>query len=152
MDTTLIKKELMSSAETELSYYNQLVTLATEQRDILVKGRHSELPENLSKQDAILVELNRVDNRIRLLSEQLKSSEVSDPDGFEIQRKQLAEKLDRTITYLKWLVQMNAELLINAKNYVDFSVRTIISLVSQQASMDATSDPMGRSLVLDQMV
>ena len=63
MEPDSIRDEMVTTARKRLERYDQVVGLAEEQKAILVEGRHSELTENLTKFDPLLLELKQLGKR-----------------------------------------------------------------------------------------
>ncbi len=146
MNYAAIETEIISICRQRLEKYEVLLSLSTEQQSILTDCRHSDLAENLSRFDPILADIERLDKRENALN-----TELDSPSGeFIRERDALIESTSDMAKQLKSSVWMNAELLTNAKSFVDFSIKLISSLAScGQQSANAAS---GSSVMLDQMV
>jgi hypothetical protein len=130
-----------SNAELRLVGLTKLIELAEEQRDVLVKGRHSDLEANIREQDSILSGLAG-----------LPQDETEMPES---RRHEVAVKTSDAANRLRSLVRVNAELLRNAKEFVDFSIGVITRLTTEQPSYNPTSNAAstaGAALMLDSKV
>jgi hypothetical protein len=63
MDAITIRNELITTARFRLQRLQELISLAEEQRAILLERRHADLQENLRKHDPLLIDLAKVEKR-----------------------------------------------------------------------------------------
>jgi hypothetical protein len=150
-----IRNEIISISELRYKGIQKLISLAEEQRNILVTCRHDELPENLNKHEPILDELARLDKREDALEAQLSQLKTKDNIStiFNQKQEQAAIKTAYAMRKLRSLVESNAELLQNMMNYVNYTIAVIAKIVRDQPSYDPRSEAMTTSaVVFDQMV
>lgn len=146
MDKKNIKTDLTSIAQSRLAYYQELVSLAEAQRELLVGGRHSELADNLKAHDPILIEIGRLDKREEALVSLLTDTESD--SGY----RQLIQTTAKTAARLAELTRINAELLENAREFVAFSIGIIAKSVNESCAIgDSVTDSNG-ALLLDKKV
>jgi len=151
MDIEVIRDELLTIAEARLACYSKLISLAEEQRELLMAGRHAELAGNLSRHDPVLAELCRLEGREELLEASLgPTGESRQPEDFECRRRTLAAETSDAALKLRSLTETNKELLTNAANFVGFSIGIISQLVGDQPAYSPEGERAAvTTLVLD---
>jgi chemotaxis protein histidine kinase CheA len=156
VDYETIINEVISLGELRLARYKDLITLAAEQREILVSNKHEELLENLNRHEPVLADLAFLEAKQDVLAARL--DEVPRPDnppvGLEQKRTEIAAETAEAAQRLQELVRVNAELLSNVLNFVSFTVGLIAKLATNQQSYDPRNqDASGNlALVIDRMV
>ncbi len=173
MDATTIRNELITAARFRLQRLQELISLAEEQRAILLERRHADLQENLRKHDPLLIDLAKVEKReeslLGMLAESdgpvgeafnglpagrpLKASPTeASASEFEAQYAGINRETRALAVVLQALVAGNTQLLKTMMEYVQFSVGIISKLVSEQQTYDPAADPGGAALLLDRKV
>jgi hypothetical protein len=154
MDAEVIRNELIAVAEVRLDRYRRLLSLAEEQRGILLAGRHAELVGNLANHDPVLAELAQLDRREEMLLARL--NEAGDPSAlspdFEGKHQRIAEQTSEAATRLRSIVQGNAQLLANAMDFVSFSIGILSKLAADLPSYDPSAEAANPALVFDRKV
>ena len=165
MDATTIRNELITAARFRLQRFQELISLAQEQRAILLERRHADLPENLRRHDPLLIELAKVEKREESLLGMLAATERRQrhcvryrsiacrayPD-FEAQYAEINRETRALALTLQTLVAGNTQLLETMMEYVQFSIGIMAKLMCEQQSYDPAADPGTAALLLDRKV
>jgi len=154
MDATTVRNELITAARFRLQRFQELISLAEEQRAILLERRHTDLPENLRKHDPLLIELAKVEKREESLLGMLSDAETETgkSDDFEAQYAEINRETRALALTLQTLVAGNTQLLETMMEYVQFSINIMSKLMCEQQSYDPAADPGTAALLLDRKV
>ena len=151
MDLDTTQKELIATAALRLECFEKLLSLAKEQRSILVEGRHADLEPNLCEQDRILVELGRLDRRedklIGFINEGSQQGKFL--PNYETRYGEITQRIKNAVVRLRSVMRINTELLENVARYVSFSLAVIAKLASNQSPHSRQSCAAGTSVLLD---
>ncbi|GEM_PF-2495579 len=154
MDATTIRNELITAARFRLQRFRDLVSLAEEQRAILLERRHDDLPENLRRHDPLLIELAKAEKReeslLAMLSEA--ETEAGGSEEFEAAYGKINEETRDLARRLQPLVAGNTQLLKTMMEYVQFSIDVMFKVMSEQQPFDRTADIGSAALLLDRKV
>ncbi|HOK54608.1 MAG TPA: flagellar export chaperone FlgN [Armatimonadota bacterium] len=146
-----IQSQIISIAEARLAKFEELIKLAEEQQELLINNRHDELVENLSKHDPILIEIAQLERKEQELSAQ--TDDNNRQNRLDETIAELSKRTTDAANRLHSLIQFNAELLMNAMSFMNFSLGLISRLINNQPSYNPNSDESGSlSLVLDSKV
>ena len=162
MDATTIRNELITAARFRLLRFQELISLAEEQRAILLERRHADLPENLGRHDPLLIELAKVEKREESLlgmlaatdasAAALRSATEASASEFEAQYTEINRETRALALTLQTLVAGNTQLLETMMEYVQFSINIMAKLMCEQQSYDPAADPGTAALLLDRKV
>ena len=162
MDATTIRNELITAARFRLQRFHELISLAEEQRAILLERRHADLPENLRKHDPLLIELAKAEKREESLLGMLAATDASaaapgsateaSASDFEAQYAEINRETRALALTLQTLVAGNTRLLETMMEYVQFSIGIMAKLMCEQQSYDPAADPGTAALLLDRKV
>lgn len=133
--------DLLSTAHRRLQCFNALVKLADDQKSMLMEGRHSELPDNLSKFDPLLVEIKKLETQEETL---LKQMGAPGPEYLAIKAR-IAESVD----LLKRISTTNKVMLARQMEYVSFSLGLIVKVATEHSIIGPGANP---ALMLDSRV
>lgn len=138
MNIERLKNELVSIAGRRLQRFRELASLAEEQRSLLLNGRHSELPGNVTEHDRLLVELNQLDRREEALAGHLADAEPVSGTSADFDRKygEINRETGEVALRLQSLTVANTELLNNAMEFVTFSIGILSKLANEQQPCD----------------
>ena len=162
MDATTIRNELITAARFRLQRFQELISLAEDQRAILLERRHADLPENLGRHDPLLIELAKVEKREESLlgmlaatdasAAALRSATEASASEFEAQYTEINRETRALALTLQTLVAGNTQLLETMMEYVQFSINIMAKLMCEQQSYDPAADPGTAALLLDRKV
>lgn len=143
LDNKKIENEILAAACKRLSSYEQLVSLAEEQQEILVEGRHNELADNTAAFDPVLLEIKQLDKREEMLFQRLKKTENSEnPNNIDIRCREVNKSTIQAAARLRRLMEANERLMNNALQLIDFSMGIICKVAAESASgTDARVNP-----------
>lgn len=138
---------LMSVLEQEHRVYENILRLSKQKTDIIVEGKVSELDNIVKLEQVLVTQISRIeDQREKLLSEILpdkKGINISElKDYADKEGKQKLEvfqkKLEKVINELRNANQLNAKLIQNSLEYIEFSLNIM-------SNADAVSNNYGNS-------
>jgi flagellar biosynthesis/type III secretory pathway chaperone len=141
----ILLKNLMSVLEQEYKVYEEILKLSKKKTDIIVEGRIAELDNVVKLEQALVAQISRIDTQRELVLNEIvpekKDINISELKSYadEAQKKSLEEyqkKLTQLIDEMKHVNQLNAKLINNSLEYIDFSLNLI-------TNADATSNNYG---------
>jgi len=146
MEPDSIRDEMVTTARKRLERYDQVVGLAEEQKAILVEGRHSELTENLTKFDPLLLELKQLGKREEALRRHLERAQadgqVASSSSLDAEYAKTADLTAEKTSVLRTLTETNKQLLANASEFMRFSIGIICrAAAEQQPGLDIGGNP-----------
>jgi hypothetical protein len=142
------RKRLMSIALVRGELLTGLLKLATDQRQILVKGNHDGLADNIQAQDQSLAELDSLEKQEQCVLQASPADIMRSSQEFRRGYLALARESALTADSLKTIVQTNRELLDTAMQYVAFSLGAISNAAADKQSYDPNSDAANDSLAI----
>ncbi|MEN6372151.1 MAG: flagellar export chaperone FlgN [Armatimonadota bacterium] len=150
MDAEKIKEELILISQHRLDRCKGLVSLALEQRELLTNRRHTELEDNARKHEQLIADLVKLDRREKTLLQELGryQSDSSTTVAFNKRRSTVIAEIGAEAKKLKSLMQINAGLLGNAMNYINFTMGLLSRIVSNQPSYDPRGENLTSSAVV----
>ncbi len=154
MRTDTICQELIDTLTKRVARYEELAALAQEQQGILVSGRHEVLMENIAEHEPVLIGIESLARREKELEEALAAADTGGlAPEFEAKRKELEKRAGEAARKLRDLVDANKQLLINAAEFVGFSMKIFSQLASTKQSYDSPTggdrDSAAQALMLD---
>lgn len=165
MDQLTIENELMHIAKLRLERFAQLVTLAEEQREILVHARNSDLPANVAEHDRLLVELGKLESKEDKIKAILSNGSAgASPSQASPSQWTPNAELEQAITdvniravelalMFQQLTYTNKELLDNAMEYINFTLAVISKLACEDQSNACGSEMTNtHAILLDRKV
>lgn len=152
MDVEATISEMVVIAQERLTKYEALVSLAEEQRQILIANNHSELMDNLAKQDAVLAELAKLDKKEQLIVPDMGNS--ADQRSIVDQTVASINAMTAEVAAkLRSLISTNKLLLNNTLSFIKFSMGVITRLAGEQQAYNPAGASSGNvSMILDSRV
>ncbi len=149
MDRETIERNLLTIAERRFECYKTLVSLARRQQSILLDSSHSELAANIGGFDPLLHELEQLGKREASCMQLIDNDNWATADT-QRQHQDLGRRTAEQALSLRALTQTNAQLLINTKRLVNFTLDAIFnSALNGQSLQNAAQTP---AIILDARV
>jgi hypothetical protein len=132
MNEHLIAEEITALRSRRIEGYNRLIELAEEQQSLLLQNRHSELAQNLSKFDPVLMELQQLDRKEDAFSQRIKQAgdKLEDTAHTETMDKLSGEPLMDRVNRLRNLTEMNTHLIKNLMNFANYTMGIVSKIAS----------------------
>lgn len=145
MERDTLIQELNNTARKRLERCGTLLSLAVEQKSILLAGRHSELQSNLEKHDPLLLEVRNLEKQEDVLRGRIAEIGVSTGAEYTAIRARIAESAES----LRDVTITNRQLLTSHMEYVNFSLGVIVKIATEHSIVGPENNP---AILLDSRV